>query len=174
VWLSAERLPPFDYRQFWRNTEDADVGRFLRLFTDLPLAEIARLEALGGAEINEAKKILATEATALVHGAAAAEAAAEAARRTFEEGSATEALPLVSLPATELGGEGVPAFRLFVLAGLAASNAEARRLVRGGGARLDDAPVTDEGQVVSAAALQAGVKLSVGRKHHRLVRVSPA
>ena len=172
VWLTADRLPPFDYWQFWRNTEDADVGRFLRLFTDLPLDEAARLERLGGAEINEAKKVLATEATALLHGRPAAETAAEAARRTFEESRATEALPLVTLAAAELG-ESVPAFRLFVLAGLAASNGEARRLVRGGGARLDDAPVTDESQLVPVAALRQGMKLSAGRKLHRLVRVSP-
>jgi tyrosyl-tRNA synthetase len=109
----------------------------------------------------------------LLHGRQAAGTAAEAARRTFEDGAATEALPQVSIPAGEVA-EGVPAFRLFVLAGLVASNAEARRLVRGGGARLDDAPVTDEGQVVSAAALRAGVKLSVGRKHHRMVWLTPA
>jgi tyrosyl-tRNA synthetase len=178
VWLTAERLVPFDYWQFWRNTEDADVGRFLRLFTDLPLAEIARLEALGGAEINEAKKVLATEATAMLHGSEAAGAAAEAARRTFgqhtgELGGAADTLPLVSIPAEEAAG-GVPAFRLFVLAGLAASNAEARRLVRGGGARLDDVAVTDEAQTVAEAALRAGIKLSSGRKHHRLVRITPA
>jgi tyrosyl-tRNA synthetase len=172
VWLTADRLPAFDYWQFWRNTEDADVGRFLRLFSDLPLDEIARLEALGGAEINEAKKVLATEATALLHGRPAAEATAEAARRTFEEGAATEALPQVSIPAGEAAG-GVPVFRLFVLAGLAASNAEARRLVRGGGARLDDVPVADEGQMVTEAALRAGVKLSAGRKHHRMLRLTP-
>ena len=173
VWLTAERLPPFDYWQFWRNTEDADVGRFLRLFTDLPLPEIARLESLGGAEINEAKKILATEATALLHGRPAAEAAAEAARRTFEQGTAADTLPLVTIPAEKAAG-GIPAFRLFVLAGLAASNAEARRLVRGGGARLDDQAVTEEGHVVPEDALRTGIKLSSGRKHHRLVRINPA
>ena len=172
VWLTADRLAPFDYWQFWRNTEDADVGRFLRLFTDLPMQEIARLDALGGAEINEAKKLLATEATALLHGRAAAERAAEAARRTFEEGTSAESLPTVMLAAADVG-EGVPAFRLFVLAGLAASNGEARRLARGGGARLNDAPVADESQMVTAASLKAGVKLSVGRKLHRIVRVSP-
>jgi tyrosyl-tRNA synthetase len=169
VWLTPDRMPAFDYWQFWRNTEDADVGRFLRLFIDLPLDEIARLEQLGGAEINDAKKLLATEATALLHGREAAEAAAEAARRTFEEGAVADTLPLVTLAAGDVEG-GVPAFRLFVLAGLAASNGEARRLVRGGGARLDDTPLTDEGQVISEAALRAGVKLSSGRKHHRLVR----
>ncbi|CAH2601500.1 tyrosine--tRNA ligase [Rhodovastum atsumiense] len=170
VWLAADKLPVFDYWQFWRNTEDADVGRFLRLFTELPLDEIARLAALGGAEINEAKKVLATEATALVHGRAAAEAAAETARRTFEQGQAAGDLPRVTIPAAE-AGEGVPVFRLFTLAGLAASNAEARRLIRGGGARLDDAVVSDEGQVVPLEALRAGVKLSSGRKLHRLVQI---
>jgi tyrosyl-tRNA synthetase len=168
VWLTADRLPVFDYWQFWRNTEDADVGRFLKLFTDMPLAEIARLEALGGAEINEAKKILATEATALAHGRAAAVAAAETARQTFETGGTAEDLPRVAIPAAELG-DGIPAFRLFTLAGLAASNALSRRLIRGGGARVDDTVVSDEGMIVSADALRAGVKLSSGRKLHRLV-----
>jgi tyrosyl-tRNA synthetase len=169
VWLTADRLPVFDYWQFWRNTEDADVGRFLRLFTDLPLAEIARLEALGGSEINEAKKILATEATTLAHGAAAAQAAAEAARGLFESGGSGGEIPLALIPADKVG-EGVPAFLLVALSGLAASNAEARRLVRGGGVRVDDAVVSDEGQVFTPAQLAAGVKLSVGRKHHRLVK----
>ncbi len=169
VWLTADRLPVFDYWQFWRNTEDADVGRFLRLFTDLPLAEIARLEALGGSEINEAKKILATEATTLAHGAVAAQAAAEAARGLFESGGSGGEIPLALIPADKVG-EGVPAFLLVALSGLAASNAEARRLVRGGGVRVDDAVVSDEGQVFTPAQLAAGVKLSVGRKHHRLVK----
>jgi tyrosyl-tRNA synthetase len=168
VWLSAERLPVFDYWQFWRNTEDADVGRFLRLFTDLPVAECDRLAALGGAEINEAKQILATAATALLHGEGAAQAAAATARGQFAGGNDTDALPRVDMPASEIG-EGVPAFRLFAIAGLAASNAEARRLVRGGGARIDDAVVTDEGALIDAARLLAGVKVSAGRKHHRMV-----
>ena len=169
VWLTADRVSPYEYWQFWRNTEDADMGRFLRLFTELPLDEIARLEALGGAEINEAKKLLATEATALLHGPEAAAAAAETARRTFEDGGVAD-LPSVTVPAAELVA-GIPAFRLFVLAGLAASNAEARRLIRGGGARVNDAPVSDEAAVVDAAALRDGaVKLSAGRKQHRLVR----
>ena len=171
VWLTADKCSPFDYWQFWRNTEDADVGRFLRLFTDLPLAEIARLEALGGAEINEAKKLLATAATALAHGTAAAEAAAETARGVFEQGGAAD-LPSVSVPAAELAA-GIPAFRLFALAGLAASNGEARRLIRGGGARVNDAALTEEGAVIGAEALRDGaIKLSAGRKHHRLVRVA--
>jgi len=171
VWLTADRLAPFDYWQYWRNVEDADVGRFLRLFTDTPLDEIKRLEKLQDAEINEAKKILATEATALAHGRAAAEAAAEAARRTFEEGAVAETLPRVLAPASEIVGGGIPAFRLFALAGLANSNAEARRLIRGGGARLDDKVIADEAALVPEAGLRAGVKLSAGRKHHRLVQV---
>jgi len=169
VWLTADRLPVFDYWQFWRNTEDADVGRFLRLFTDIPLAEIARLEALGGAEINEAKKILATAATALAHGAEAAQAAADSARSLFETGAGAAEIPGVTIPMGEVG-EGLPAFRLVALAGLAASNAEARRLVRGGGVRVNDAVVTEEGQVFSPTQLPDGVKLSVGRKLHRQVR----
>jgi tyrosyl-tRNA synthetase len=170
VWLTADRLSPYDYWQFWRNTEDADVARFLRLFTDLPLAEIARLEQLGGAEINEAKKVLATEATRLAHGAEAAAAAADTARLAFEEGEAADALPGVDIPRVDLEA-GIPAFRLFTIAGLAASNGEARRLIRGGGARINDVPVKDEGQTVTAADLHDdAIKLSAGRKHHRLVR----
>ncbi|HJS87751.1 MAG TPA: tyrosine--tRNA ligase [Acetobacteraceae bacterium] len=170
VWLSPERLSAYDYWQFWRNTEDADVARFLRLFTDLPLDEIARLEALRGAEVNEAKKVLATEATRLLHGAAEAEAAAETARRAFEEGEAAETLPSVMVARDELE-TGIPAFRLFVMAGLATSNGEARRLIRGGGARVNEAAITDEGQAISVGDLRDGaIKLSAGRKQHRLVR----
>ncbi len=170
VWLTADRVSPYDYWQFWRNTEDADVGRFLRLFTDLPLDEIARLESLGGAEINEAKKILATEATALAHGPTHAAAAAETARLAFEEGEAVATLPSIDVPAGDLQA-GIPAFRLFVMAGLAASNGEARRLIRGGGARVNDAAITDEGAVILASSLRDGaIKLSAGRKQHRLVR----
>jgi len=172
VWLRGDRLSPYDYWQFWRNTEDADVGRFLRLFSDLPLDEIARLEALAGAEINEAKKLLATEATALAHGRAAAEAAADTARRAFEEGEAAETLPSIDVPRDELAA-GVPAFRLFERAGLAKTGGEARRLIRGGGARVNDAPVTEEGQVISLDDLREGaIKLSAGRKQHRLVRAA--
>jgi tyrosyl-tRNA synthetase len=175
VWLTADRLPVFDYWQFWRNTEDADVGRFLRLFTDLPLPEIARLAALGGAEINEAKHILATEATALAHGREAAEAAAATARQNFGGGDAAaggDSLPRVTVSASELADGGIPAFRLFVLAGLAASNAEARRLIRGGGARLDDAAIAEEGEMIAEASLREGVKLSAGRKHHRVLHLA--
>lgn len=170
VWLTAERTSPFDYWQFWRNTEDADVGRFLKLFTDLPLEEIARLEALSGSEINEAKKILATETTALAHGRDAALAAAETARRAFEEGAAVDTLPTVTVPAAELAA-GIPAFALLVQAGMAATNGEARRLIRGGGARLNDVAFSEEAQIVSASDLRDGaLKLSAGKKQHKLIR----
>jgi tyrosyl-tRNA synthetase len=170
IWLTADRLSAYDYWQFWRNTEDADVGRFLRLFTDLPLPEIIRLEALGGAEINEAKKILATEATSLAHGPEQAAIAAETARLAFEEGEAATTLPTVAVGASELAA-GIPAFRLFVQAGLAASNAEARRLIRGGGAKVNDVVVAEEGILIAADQLHDGaIKLSAGRKQHRLVK----
>lgn len=170
VWLSSARLSPYDYWQFWRNTEDADVGRFLRLFTDLPLIECDRLAALPGAAVNEAKKVLATEATRLAHGDAAATEAAETARRAFEEGEAAETLPTHTVPAHELDA-GVPVIRLLVESGLVASNGEARRLIRGRGARLNDAPVLTEDAVVRAVDLRDGAaKLSAGRKQHRLIR----
>ena len=173
VWLTPERLSPYDYWQFWRNTEDADTGRFLRLFTDLKLDEIARLEALGGAEINEAKKMLANLATGLAHGEPAAAAAAETARSTFEEGAAAETLPGIDVRSVELAA-GISVVRLFVESGLAASNGEARRLIRGGGARLNDTPITDEARLVSTADLIGGAaKLSAGRKQHRLIRPEP-
>ena len=172
VWLTADKVSAYDYWQYWRNTEDADVGRFLKLFTDLPLDEIARLETLGGAEINEAKKILATAATALAHGVTAAEAAAGTARLAFEQGVAADALPSITVDAAELSA-GISAIKLFVEAGLAASNGEARRLIRGGGARLNDAVITDEALVITSADLVDGAaKLSAGRKQHRLVRVA--
>jgi len=170
VWLTTDRVSVYDYWQFWRNTEDADVGRFMRLFTDLPLDEIARLEALGGADINEAKKILATAATGLAHGAAAAAEAAETARLAFEEGTAAASLPSVDVPRAELEA-GIPAFRLFALAGLATTNGESRRLIRGGGARVNDVAVTGEDRVVSMADMIDGaIKLSAGRKQHKLIR----
>ncbi|WP_338666129.1 tyrosine--tRNA ligase [Pararoseomonas sp. SCSIO 73927] len=165
VWLNPERLSPYDYWQFWRNTEDADVGRFLRLFTDMPIAECERLGALQGAEINDAKKVLATEATALLHGRAAADAAAETARATFEAGQAAETLPTITaaLPAGLLD--------LAVAAGLAASKGEARRLVGQSGLRLNDEAVTDIAREVTAEDLRDGAaKLSAGRKRHVLVR----
>ena len=171
VWLTADRLSPFEFWQFWRNTEDADVPRFLRLFTELALGESDRLGALRGAEINEAKKILATEVTALAHGRPAADAAAETARATFEDGRADD-LPSIQVPAASLT-EGVPVARLFVDAGLGGSLSEIRRLIRGGGARINDVPVTDESMMVGSAHLHDGaIKLSAGRKQHRLVRPS--
>ena len=172
VWLNPERLSPYEYWQFWRNTEDADVGRFLRLFTELPIDEIARLEALGGAEINEAKKILATEATALCHGRQAAEAAAQTAQaRSSKAAAAAHDLPQTAVP-RDLLERGITAVELFSRAGLAASNSEARRLIRGGGARINDTTVDDETRIVRLADLgpQGVLKLSAGRKRHALVR----
>jgi len=171
VWLNAERLSPYDYWQFWRNTEDADVGRFLRLFTELPMDEIARVEALKDSEINEAKKLLATEATALCHGREAADAAAETARAVFEAGGAGTELPQIGLPRDALE-RGIPAFELFARAGLAASNGEARRLIKGGGARINDVVVAAETQPIGRANLNPDgfIKLSAGRKRHALVR----
>jgi len=171
VWLNAEKLPPYEYWQFWRNTEDADVGRFLRLYTELPLAEIARLEGLHDAEINQAKKVLATEATALCHGRGAAEAAAETARAVFETRGAGGELPQITVPRDALE-RGVAAFELFARAGLCASNGEARRLIKGGGARVNDEVVASETQPITLAELNpyGMIKLSAGRKRHALVR----
>lgn len=170
TWVSAEKLPVFEYWQFWRNTEDADVGRFLKFFTDLPVEECERLGALEGAAINEAKKILATEATAICHGREAAEAAAETARQAFETGGLAVDLPSRDLPIAELEA-GIPAFRLFGDAGLVTTNSEARRLIRGGGARLNDEPIQDENRVITPDDLVEGVlKLSSGKKRHLLLR----
>ena len=170
VWLRPERLGAYEFWQFWRNTEDADVGRFLRLFTDLPLDEIARLEALPGAEINEAKKILATAVTTLAHGQGAAEQVADTARRAFEEGEAASNLPTHLVEASALAA-GIPVLRLLTDSGLVTSNGEARRLIRGGGARVNDVAITNEALVVTPADLRDGaVKLSAGRKQHRLIR----
>jgi tyrosyl-tRNA synthetase len=171
VWLNEARLSHYDYWQFWRNTEDGDVGRFLKLFTELPLDEIARLEALDGAEINDAKKILADEATKLCRGEAAAAEAHETARQTFEEGAASEGLPVVEVPASELA-EGIAAFDAFRRAGLAASGGEARRLIKGGGARVNDQKIADEVQLLTQSDLDADgvVKLSAGKKRHALIR----
>lgn len=171
VWLNEDRLSAYDYWQYWRNTEDADVGRFLRLFTELPIAEIARLEALQGAEINDAKIVLANEATRLCHGAAAATAAAETARKTFIEGAIGDDLPSIDVPEAELK-PGIAVFALMTRAGLTQSNGEARRLIKGGGARLNDARIEDEAATVSLADVteQGVIKLSAGRKRHALVR----
>jgi len=166
VWLNKEMLSVYDYWQFWRNTEDGDVGRFLRLFTDMSLDEIARLEKLQGAELNDAKKILATEATALLHGRAAADGAAETARRAFEEGASAEGLPTISakLP------DGI--LNLAVAAGLVSSNSEARKLITNNGLKLNDAAVSDPKLMVDVSALNSDgvLKLSSGKKKHVLVR----
>ena len=171
VWLNPERLSPYDFWQYWRNTEDADVGRFLRLFTELPLGEIARLESLAGQEINDAKKILATEVTALAHGKAAAEEAATTARRTFEEGVKAETLPTIEVAKSRLRA-GIAAFELFHDAGLASSRTEARKLIKGGGGRLNDRPIASDTESIDAGDLDATgtLKLSAGRKRHVLVR----
>ncbi|MEY4678459.1 MAG: tyrosine--tRNA ligase [Alphaproteobacteria bacterium] len=171
IWLSPHRLAPYDYFQFWRNTEDADVGRFLRLFTAMPLDEVARLEALRGAEVNEAKKILAFEATRMLHGEEAAGRAAETARQVFEQGVAGGELPAISRPRAELEA-GIPLHRLVAEAGLAKSNSEARRLAEQGGVRLNDAPVSDPNRLVGLGDVGAdgAIKLSAGRKRHALVR----
>jgi tyrosyl-tRNA synthetase len=171
VWLNADRLSPYDYWQMWRNTEDADVGRFLKLFTELPLDEIARLAALGGAEINEAKKVLANEATTLLHGAAAAEAAASAARAAFEEGRLSDDLPTVELPRAQFEA-GVALAAVAADAGLASSRSDARRLAQGGGLRINDTVETDGQRTLTLADLNADgvVKLAAGRKKIVLVK----
>ncbi len=173
VWLNAERLSAYDYWQFWRNTEDDDVGRFLKLFTELPMDEIRRLEALEGSEINRAKEILATEATKLCHGEEAAAAAAETARRVFAEGGIGEDLPVIAVPRAELEA-GVLAINAFHQANLAASVSEVRRLFRGNGARVNDQPISDEKRMLTLADLdQNGViKLSAGKKRHALIKPS--
>ena len=170
VWLNADMLSPYDYWQYWRNTEDADVVRFLKLFTFLPMEEIARLAALQGAEINEAKKTLATEATALIHGRQAAEQAAETARATFEEGALALSLPKVAVSSEEIAA-GLGVLTAFVKAGLVASTGEARRQIKSGGLRVNDAPVTDERGIIGDAefASEGVVKLSLGKKKHVLL-----
>ena len=170
VWLSSELLPVFEYWQFWRNCDDGDVGRFLRLFTELSLDEIARLEQLGGTEINEAKKVLATEATAMLHGREEAERARETGRRTFEQGIAAVDLPTVSIAAADFAA-GLGVLSAFQRAGLVASTSEARRAIKGGGLKINDAKVIDEHATLSSGDLREGaIKLSFGRKHHVLLR----
>jgi tyrosyl-tRNA synthetase len=171
IWLNADQCSPYDFWQYWRNVEDADVVKFLKLFTILPMDEIARLGALKGAEINEAKKALADAATTLLHGAEAAKQASETSRQTFEEGAISENLPTVEISPAELeAGAGVLA--LFVKAGLVASNGEARRQIKGGGLRVNDAAVTDEKMTLTPAHLtpEGVIKLSLGKKRHILLR----
>ena len=171
VWLAADLVSPYEYWQYWRNTEDGDVVRFLKLFTVLPLDEVGRLAALRDAELNDAKKVLATEATALVHGRAAAEQAAETARRTFEEGALAENLPTVEIPRVEFD-KGIGVLAAFVKAGLTSSNSDARRQIKGGGLKVNDVAVTDEKMVLSLKDLtpEGVIKLSLGRKRHVLLK----
>jgi tyrosyl-tRNA synthetase len=171
VWLNADQFSPYDFWQYWRNVEDADVVKFLKLFTILPMSEIDKLAALGGSEINEAKKVLATEATALLHGRDAANAAADTARQTFEEGLVAENLPTVEIPRAELEA-GIGVLAGFVKAGLVASNGEARRQIKSGGLRVNDTAVTDEKMILKPAELtpEGVIKLSLGKKRHVLLR----
>jgi len=171
VWLNADQFSPYDFWQYWRNTEDADVPRFLKLFTTLPMDEIARLSAIAGSELNEVKKILATEVTAILHGRAAAEQAAETARKTFEEGGLSENLPSIDVPVSELGA-GIGLLALIVRAGLAGSNGEARRHVQGGAVRINDQAISDERKVIGTGEVTADgvIKLSLGKKKHILIR----
>jgi tyrosyl-tRNA synthetase len=171
VWLNADAMSPYDYWQFWRNCEDADVGRLLKLFTELPLDEIGRLALLKGQELNEAKKILATEATALLHGRAAAEQAAETARRTFEEGALAETLPTVEIPSGKLQPV-LSVLDAAVHVGLVSSKGEARRQIKGGGLKVNDVTVADEKMVLTPRDLtpEGVIKLSLGRKRHVLLR----
>jgi tyrosyl-tRNA synthetase len=171
IWLNAEACSPYDFWQYWRNTEDADVEKFLKLFTTLPMSEITKLAALKGAEINEAKKALADAATTLLHGADAARQAAETARQTFEEGAIAENLPTVEIPRGELEA-GIGVLSAFVKAGLVASNGEARRQIKGGGLRVNDVAVTDEKLALSGSNLtpEGVIKLSFGKKRHVLLK----
>ena len=172
VWLNADLMAPYEYWQFWRNTEDGDVIRFLKLFTTLPLPEIDRLAALKGADVNEAKKVLATEATALLHGRAAAEQAASTARATFEEGTLSATLPTVEVPKAEIEN-GLGVLSAFAeKTGLVASNGEARRQIKGGGLKVNDETVTDEKMVLTLKHVtpQGAIKLSLGRKKHVLIK----
>ena len=171
VWLNAERLSAYEYYQFWRNTADPDVGRFMRLFTELPIADIAGHEALEGADINDAKKLLAFEATRLCHGEAAAKEAAETARTTFEDGALSDGLPTIEVPEADLN-DGIAAFELFRRGGLASSGGDARRLIRGGGGRVNDAALADETTEITPSDVNAEgvIKLSAGKKRHVLVK----
>lgn len=173
IWLNEEMLPVYDFYQYLRNTDDKDVGKLLRLLTALPMDEIARLEKLKGNDINEAKKILAFEVTKMCHGEANATAAAETARKTFEEGASAEGLPTITLSRSALAA-GIPAFTLFKDAGLAASGGEARRLIAGGGARINDNKIENDQEMITVSHLDGNgtMKLSAGKKKHALVIVA--
>ncbi|WP_299206964.1 tyrosine--tRNA ligase [uncultured Tateyamaria sp.] len=170
VWLNADMLSPYEFWQFWRNTTDADVGRFLKLYTELPLDECNRLGALEGSEINEAKALLASEVTTILHGAEAATAAAQTAREVFEKGGVGDDLPTLTLSADDVG-DGISIVQLIVKSGLAGSGKEAKRLIAEGGARMNDAPLTEAGTMIDRAALAAPIKLSAGKKRHALVQI---
>jgi tyrosyl-tRNA synthetase len=170
VWLNEDMLGAYDFWQYWRNVEDADVGRFLKLFTTLPMAEVARLAALEGAEVNEAKKVLASEVTAMLHGREKADAAARTAQETFEQGTLAQGLPTVEIAAAELAA-GLGLLAAFVRAGLVKSNGEARRQIAGGGLRVNDAPVPDDTAKLTPGDVRDGVvKLSLGKKRHVLLK----
>ena len=171
VWLNPDMLSPYDYWQYWRNTEDGDVERFLKLFTELPLKEVGKLAKLKGAELNEAKKILATEATALVHGRDAADRAAETARATFEQGETTTSLPTAHVPRADLE-KGLGVLSASVLVGFVQSTGEARRQIKGGGLKVNDVAVTDERRLLTVSDLTGDgvIKLSFGKKRHVLIR----
>jgi len=171
IWLNGDMLSPYEFWQFWRNTTDADVGRFLKLYTELPVDECERLGALAGSEINEAKIILANEVTGLLHGADAAAAAEATAREVFEKGGVGDDLPTLTLTAADVG-DGISIVQLLVKSGLAGSGKEAKRLISENGARINDAPLTDAGLMIDAAALSSPVKLSAGRKRHALVQLA--
>ncbi|MEM9010703.1 MAG: tyrosine--tRNA ligase [Pseudomonadota bacterium] len=173
IWLNEDMMSSYDFWQWWRNVADADVAKFLKMFTELPVEECERLGALGGSEINEAKVRLANEVTTLCRGADAAKAAEETARAVFEQGGVGEDLPRAVLAPDDLGPDGISVVQLFVRAGLATSGKEAKRLIEGGGARLDDAPVTDTSMVLGRDAFGAPLKLSAGRKRHALVALDP-
>ncbi|WP_300534070.1 tyrosine--tRNA ligase [uncultured Mameliella sp.] len=171
IWLNSDMLSPYEFWQFWRNTTDADVGRFLKLYTEMPLDECNRLGALAGSEINDAKIVLANAVTTLCHGAEAAAAAEATAREVFEKGGVGDDLPTLELSAAELG-DGISIVQLIVKSGLAKSGKEAKRLIAENGARIDDAPLTDAGMMLDAGALASPVKLSAGKKRHALVKLA--
>ncbi len=172
IWLNPDMLSPYEFWQFWRNTTDADTGRFLKLYTELPVDECERLGTLQGSDINAAKIILANEVTTLLHGADAAKAAEETAREVFEKGGVGDDLPTLDLTQDEVAGDGISIVQLLVRAGLAKSGKEAKRLISENGARMDDAPLTDAGLMLRADALANPVKLSAGKKRHALVRLT--
>ncbi|GAB4534198.1 MAG: tyrosine--tRNA ligase [Ruegeria sp.] len=173
IWLNGDMLSPYEFWQFWRNTTDADVGRFLKIFTELPVDECDRMSALQGSEINEAKIRLANEVTTLLHGSEAAAKAEATAREVFEKGGVGGDLPTLTLTAEDLG-DGISVVQLIVKSGLAKSGKEAKRLIAENGARMDDAPLTDAGLMIDASTLSAPVKLSAGKKRHALIRLAGA